>query len=199
VHRDAVGGRRIVDVFEVLATRRTASAFAPDTLNRDELAKLIDAATWAPNHRNTEPWRFIVVAGGERRTMGDHIARWMAAPPEGEPRTPAQIESVCKKLMRSPAIIVVVQHDRPESPVRDLEDYAACCCATQNLLLAARAEGFATKWSTGELVDLAPAREYLDLGERDRIVGYVYIGRPGAGEEPKQPERQPAIVSWRGL
>lgn len=188
-----------MDLYEVLATRRTAGAFAPDPLSRDQLERLIDAATWAPNHRLTEPWRFIVVAGDERVAMADRVAEWMAAPPEGEPRPPAKVESTRKKLMRSPAIIVVVQAERPESPVRDLEDYAACACATQNLLLAAHGEGLATKWSTGELVDLPPAREYLGLNERDRIVGYVYIGRPGSDEAPKRAERKPAAVSWRGI
>ncbi len=188
-----------MDIFEALATRRTASTFAPDPLTRDQIMRLIEAATWAPNHRNTEPWRFTVLSGHERQEMGAHIADWMRAPSEGEPRSELQIESICKKLVRSPHIIVVVQHDRPESPVRDLEDYAACCCATQNLLLAARAEGLATKWSTGELVDLPPAREYLGLGERDRIVGYVYIGKPGRDEEPMPAKRQPAIVDWRGI
>lgn len=32
------------------------------------------------------------------------------------------------------------------------EDYAACCCAVQNLCLSLHSQGLGTKWTTGELL-----------------------------------------------
>lgn len=187
-----------MDVFEALATRRTASGFSDRVPARAVLERVIEAATWAPNHHLTEPWRFVVVSGEERVRFGDQVAAWMAAPDEGSPRTPAQIESMRKKLVRAPVIVTVIQRGSPADPTLDLEDYAACACATQNLLLAAHAEGLATKWSTGEMATLPPARTYLGLEPADRVVGYVYIGYP-ATSEAKPAARRPAEVTWRGF
>lgn len=187
-----------MDVLEALATRRTASAFSDRQPPRPVIERVIQAATWAPNHHLTEPWRFVVIAGDERRRFADQVATWMADPGEGSPRTPAQIESMRKKLVRSPVIVAVIQRGPAEDAVHDLEDYAACACATQNLLLAAHAEGLATKWSTGELATLPPALEYLEAGPGDRVVGYVYLGYP-ATAEAKRAARRPPDVAWRGF
>jgi nitroreductase len=188
-----------VDVLEALSHRRTTGAFSDRQPPREVIERVIEAATWAPNHHLTEPWRFVVIAGDERRRFGDHLAQWLAAPPEGEPRKPSQIESITKKLLRSPVIIVIAQRYLSDDPVRDLEDYAACSAATQNLMLAAHAEGLATKWSTGELATLPPAREYLGLEDPDRIVAYVYLGYPTSGDYASPAERRPPEVAWRGL
>jgi nitroreductase len=185
-----------MELMHALATRRTASAFADPAPPRELLERIIEAATWAPNHRKTEPWRFHVLAGDARVALGDRIASWMQATQDA---TEAQIDSTRKKLVRSPVVIAVTQPGSPDDPVRHLEDYAAAACATQNLLLAAHAEGLAAKWSTGSMATMPPVFEYLGLGPDDRIVAFVYLGYPSEGDEERTAERQPATVNWRGL
>ncbi len=80
--------------------------------------------------------------------------------------------------------------------VRDLEDYAACACATQNLLLAAHAQGLAAKWSTGKLAHSEGAKRYLGLAEHDRIVAYLNLGYARPGDPPKEGQRAEPIVRW---
>ncbi len=181
----------------MLAHRRTAPAFADTPVLRAILEQIIEAATWAPNHRNTEPWRFHVLVGSGRTDLGDRVAVWLRET-EG-PTTEAQIDSICRKLVRSPVVIAVSQIGSPDDAVRHLEDYAACSAATQNLLLAAHAEGLVTKWSTGAMVTMPPAFEHLGLAEADRIVGFVYLGYPPDGTAVAPAERAPAVVSWRGF
>jgi nitroreductase len=184
-----------MELIEALATRRTNSAFGDAAPPREVVAEIIEAATWAPNHRHTEPWRFFVLAGGARTELGDCVAAEMQA----DGATDAQIESTRKKLVRSPVVVVVGQAGSPNDPVLDLEDYAACCCATQNLLLAAHARGLASKWSTGALATMAAAKEYLGLAPHDRIVAYVYLGYPDADAQPEHAQRAPAPIDWRGF
>lgn len=185
-----------MDLLHALSTRRTASGFADAVPPRAVLERIIEAATWAPNHRKTEPWRFHVVAGDARIELGDRLGAWMQS---AEGASEAKIESTRKKLVRSPVIVVVIQPGSPDDPMRDLEDYAAASCATQNLLLAAHGEGLASKWSTGAMATMPPAFEYFGLAPTDRIVGFVYLGYPADGSEERAAERQPAVVSWRGL
>lgn len=184
-----------MDTWDALRTRRSTKAFADRVPPRDLVERLIEAATWAPNHRLTEPWRFVVLAGEERARFGDHLASAMGA--AGSPEK--AVESTRTKPVRSPILIVVAQRGPAASDELDREDYAAVACATQNLLLAATAEGLATKWSTGEMATLPAAREYLGLGVHDRIVAYVYLGYPADGAAGSPPTRKPPEVDWRGF
>lgn len=185
-----------MDVLTALATRRTAPGFAPDPVDRAVVERLIEAATWAPNHKHTEPWRFHVLAGDARTTLGDRVAAWLR---DSEGASESQIESTCKKLVRSPVVVILTQAGTPDDPMRDLEDYAACSAAAQNLLLAATAEGLVSKWSTGKLATMPPVFEHLDLEPHDRIVGYLYLAHPPEGTSQQRAERRPPVVDWHGF
>lgn len=185
-----------MDLLHALATRRTASGFSPAPLARPVVERLIEAATWAPNHKHTEPWRFHVLAGDARTDLGNRVASWMRS---SDGASESQIESTCKKLVRSPVVVVLAQTGTPDDPTRDLEDYAACASAAQNLLLAATAEGLASKWSTGALATMPPVFEYLGLQEHDRIVGYLYLGHPPEGTEEQTADRGPTVIDWHGF
>ena len=59
------------------------------------------------------------------------------------------------------------------------EDYAACCCAVQNLMLALWSEGIATKWSTGDLTRHPRFAELAGFDPaQERVVGLIWYGRP---------------------
>ena len=175
-----------MDVVQAIRGRRTAVKFSGEPVPREAISALIDAATWAPNHKHTEPWRFQVFSGAARRSLA---GRLRAADPRGKDPT--------VKLTRAPVCIVVVQPGA-EDPVRDLEDYAAASCAVQNLMLAAHAAGLATRWSTGALVESAAAKRVLGLAPGDRIVAFVNLGRPAEDEPPHPAHRKPPLVEWHG-
>lgn len=181
-----------MDVVEAIRERRTVGAFSDREVSRELVRELIEAAVWAPNHKHTEPWRFQVVAGAARDELADAVLAELeagGASPAKDPRG---------KLKRAPLFVAITQTASPEDPVRDLEDYAACCCATQNLLLAAHARGLAAKWSTGALAESAAAKRWLGIDEADRIVGYIYLGYAPEGARVPQATRRAAEVVWRG-
>lgn len=189
-----------MDVDEAIRGRYTADAFSEEAPPRDLIERLIQTAIWAPNHRMTEPWRFAVIAGDERERIGDALAEWLLS--DANPDTPDedQVAIARGSMLRSPVTVVVVQRGEPDGgPVRDLEDYAACCCVTQNLMLAAHSEGLASKWVTGRLTRYPPAAELFDVGEHGRIVGYVRLGYPVEGAAAPERERTPPAVDWRGM
>lgn len=190
----------MMDVDEAIRGRYTADAFGEEAPPRDLIERLIATAVWAPNHRLREPWRFAVIAGDERARMGDTVAEWLLS--DANPDTPdeEQVAIARGSMLRSPVTVVVVQCGQPDGgPVRDLEDYAACCCVTQNLMLAAHSEGLASKWVTGRMTRYPPATERLGMGEHDRIVAYVRLGYAAEGAAAPERTRTPPAVDWRGL
>lgn len=180
-----------MDVVEAIRERRTVGAFTEQPIERGLIEELIDAAVWAPNHKHTEPWRFHVVSGAAR----DDLAGAVMAELEANGASPAKDPRA--KLKRAPLFIAVTQAGEPDNPVRDLEDYAACCCAVQNLMLAAHARGLATKWSTGALAESLAAKRWLGVADSDRIVAYLYIGYAPDSARIPTPARKPAQITWR--
>ena len=179
---------RWMDVDRAIRERRTIGVFSERAVAQDVIEDLIEAARWAPNHKHTEPWRFHVVSGSARAEMCEAVLAGggeFAKDPRG-------------KLMRSPMFIAVTQQAVPDDPVRDREDYAAVCCAVQNMMLAATARGLASKWSTGALAENAAAKRWLGIGDRDRIVAYLYLGYAPEEMREMPAERRPAEVVWRG-
>lgn len=182
-----------MDVYEAIRARRDVETFGEACPPREAIARIIEAATWAPSHRRTEPWRFTVLAGDARAEMGEAVARWLAESGEGPE---GQQNAARVRLLRAPVVLVLSQVGSPDDPVRDEEDYAACACALQNLLLAAEAEGLAAHTSTGVMVQYAGAKQHLGIEPHDRIVAYVYLGYTPADATPKQGVRREPVVRW---
>ena len=130
-------------IHEALLSRRTVHNFdnsraVPD----DVLHRAVEAATYAPNHKMTEPWRF---RRWDRRHRGDRITEC------GVDHRPRQGREEGEALGRDPEL---ARGDVAASrPARLLtrEDYAAACCAVQNLQLSFAADGIGTKWTSGDI------------------------------------------------
>ncbi len=177
-----------MDVDTAIRERRTIGVFSDRAVSAEVVAELIEAARWAPNHKHTEPWRFHVVSGASREELCEAVLAGggeFAKDPRG-------------KLMRSPLLIAVTQQAVVDDPVRDREDYAAVCCAVQNMMLAATSRGLASKWSTGALAQNAAAKKWLGIADQDRIVAYLYLGYAPQEMREMPAERRPAEVVWRG-
>jgi nitroreductase len=181
-----------MDLYEAIRTRRDVETFAPQRPPRDVIERILEAAVWAPNHKMTEPWRFHVLAGEGQTRMADAVSAWLEANGRGE----APQKSARSKLTRAPVIVVVTQVGNPDDPVRDLEDYAACAIAVQNMLLAAHAEGLVAHLSTDLLAQYEGAKQYLGLQPHDRIVAYVNLGYIREGATPKPGTRAEPVVRW---
>jgi nitroreductase len=107
-----------------------------------------------------------------------------------------------------PALVVLTCPRSPDNAVRDAEDFAACCCAAQNMMLALWEQGLATKWVTGSLVNdpstpllsilashlphaSAERQHELRDSSKTRIVGVFWIGIPRA--VPPAPAKKRAL------
>jgi nitroreductase len=184
-------------VSDVLAGRRSVGKVRPDPIDPRAIERLITAATWAPNHHLSEPWRFVVMVGLARDALGEAHARAVARLRPGHP--PAGLSKEALRPLRAPVVIAIVHVAGSSDPVVLREDRDAVAAATQNLLLAAHTEGLGAMWRTGAMVDEDEVRDHLGLGPGDAIVGFVYVGWPEPFA-PNHPSRRPIteVTEWRG-
>ena len=179
-------------VYEAIHNRRMNNEFTDATPSRESLQRMLDAAVWAPNHRLTNPWRFFVLEkGGEKRAEVAQLAYDNQFARSGNHEN---ADGSRQRVLDSPGLIYVYSVPG-DSEEMTQENYAAACCAVQNLLLAAVAEGLAGDWSTGNTTRHPALAETLG-GESDwTMVGALFIGQPA---RPSASVRAPAdeVTAW---
>ena len=179
-------------VYEAIHNRRMNNEFTEFVPDREALQRMLDAAVWAPNHRLTNPWRFYVLEkGGEKRAQVAQLAYDNQFARSGNHEN---ADGSRQRVLDAPGLIYVYSVPG-DSEEMTQENYAAACCAVQNLLLAAVAEGLAGDWSTGNTTRHPALAETLG-GEPDwTMVGALFIGQPA---RPSASVRAPAdeVTAW---
>lgn len=180
-----------IDTLAAIHERRSIGKTAPEVPPRALIEAILDAATCAPNHHHTEPWRFYVLSGEGRAAVGEQIAAAMTARDESE----KTVEKWRTALLRAPYVIVVTAlPGRHEAETRENRD--AVSAAIQNMLLAGTALGLATIWRTGALVDEPAMRDYFAFTPGEEIVGFVYVGYPAQTPAPWAREPAASFTRW---
>ena len=160
-------------VAALIRDRRSIDFFAPEQVPDEVIREAIDVARWAPNHRLTEPWRFYLVGPETRRGVTD-LAVEIEVAKKGERSGGARRA----RLDAVPGFLVLTTR-RSADPLLDREDYAACCCAAQNLMLYLWQLGIGTKWTSGGITRDARFYALLNIdAARESIVGFIWYGKP---------------------
>jgi len=167
-----------MELIDLIKSRRSIGAVEEKDVPDEVIAELLEAATWAPNHKKTEPWKFRVVKGDGRVKLGNEMARIMEEKTKGLSEEEAQkkIEKARKGPLRAPVLIIMAAS--PSGKVPEIEEVVATGCGMQNLLLLATEKGLATIARTGDIAYEPELNEYLQLEENDKIIALVYVGYP---------------------
>lgn len=191
-----------MDIVDSIASRRSLSKMRPEAPPRDLVERVLEAGVHAPNHHDTQPWRFFVLAGEARSQLGEVLARALelrmgeAAPEQRE----ALMKGERAKPMRSPVLIVAGVHSESDDPMTRREDLQATSAALQNMLLAATSLGLAAIWRTGDGAYDDYVKAHFGLRPEDEIAGILYLGYPDEsfGPAPARERDFAAKTEWRG-
>jgi nitroreductase len=82
------------------------------------------------------------------------------------------------RLEAIPGMFVLTSQLNPEALV-ERENYAACCCAAQNLMLYLWRQGIGVKWTTGGITRQQRFYELLGIEpSSESVVGFFWYGIP---------------------
>jgi nitroreductase len=190
-------------LLDAIAARRSAGRMTQALPPREVIEQVLAAAVEAPNHHNTQPWRFFVLAGAARERFGEVLAKSLKGrirPGTERSKIDGLIAGERAKPLRSPVVIVVASVSERDDAVTRREDFQAACAAIQNMLLAAEALGLAAIWRTGEGILDAGVKAHFGLRAEDEIAGVVYLGyaAPEAAAEPRN-RTFTDKTEWRGF
>jgi nitroreductase len=175
-----------MELSQLIKERRSINVFEDREVPLDLVKKLLDTAVWVPNHRMTQPWRFVIVHGEGRKRIAEINSKGKVLD-----TTRAQEASMAfyNKMMAVPMYIAVVMKENPVISIRE-EDYASASCIIQNFSLLAWEQGIGTVWkSYGFMYELG-FREALGILPGEKVVGSVHVGY--ASQVPSAPSRIPA-------
>ena len=164
-----------MSIDELIRTRRTHKAYAPEPVDRATLEELFELARWAPNHNLTNPWRFRVLgpralgraqAGRRARGRGaSSTARRRSSPPRVlQPATTGRRRGGLRRRRRARRFIV---------------------------LLGAHARGLAGYWRTPDgAAHAGGPRRVSGSPDGERVLGLIHLGRTGARSKARARARR---------
>ena len=178
---DAYDAAARAAILRAVRQRRTVHDFEQRPVPPAIVDEALEAARWAPNHHRTEPWRFYLLGEKAQQAIADRNAEIVAAA-----RGERVAEVKRRRWLEMPGWLVMTV-SRSDETLRAQEDYAACCCAAQNLMLALWAAGIGMKWTTGAVVRTSAFARIVGFDERaERVVGLFWYGYPATVTEQQR-------------
>ena len=156
-----------------LRGRRTVDQYIQTPVPDGLVHEALEAATWAPNHYVSEPWRFVLPGKETIGRIVDLCGAMVAAEKGAELG-----EHKRRSWGEKPGwLIVTCQHT--DDALREKEVYAACCAAVQNFMLYLWKAGVGSKWTTGPSTRDPRFFEMIDVDESEAfVVGMLWFGYP---------------------
>ncbi len=164
-----------MDIFEAIKTRRSVRRYVKNAeIPYSHLEQIAGAGRFAPSARSVNPYRFVIITGGERLTGLAGI-----------------IGSNGRFLNDASAAIITVCEDTKYY----LEDG---CAATENILLSAHAFGYGACWIAGDKKDYcADVLKFVNAPEGYKLISVISLGVPDENPVKEKLAAEIAVVKDR--
>jgi nitroreductase len=196
-----------IHLFEAMYSARAMRWLKPDPVPPQLIARVIEAATQAPNAGNAQNWLFVVVYDAEQRRriaeVYSRVSRWVQARYEHENRPEHISQEQHDRMMKGGAHLYDHMGDAPvllipclmlgsaelpsEIPVeirgamKEAKPWTAGASiypAVQNIILACRALGLGTVLTTNHTIAEDEIKAILKLPSNVRTFALMPIGYP---------------------
>jgi len=160
-----------MDLFDAIEKRSSVRSLKPTDVPDGDIERILDAGRRAPSGRNRQPIELIVVRDTD-------TIRELA---------------VSQNCIADASLVILVAADPAKSEYW-LEDIAA---ATENMLLAITALGYASVWIEGRLVQQeSEHKKMLGIPDGMRLMVALPIGSPAQKTQQAEKRALKDMVHW---
>ena len=167
--------------------------------DKEQLNLILRLAARVPDHRKLFPWRFLVFQEDARTQFGEHLSAKFKQDCPNMDETRVQFER--DRFLRAPLVVGVVSSPKEclrGTPVWEQKLSVGAVC--QNMLLAARASGFAAQWLTEWYSFDTQIAQVLGLEKTERMAGFIYMGsQTQSVTERPRPDMAEIVTDWRNV
>ena len=143
----------------------------------DEIVwQILQNAMWAPSHGLTQPWKYKVYSKSGLVKLADFQAELYQQMTEPEKFKPEKYERMKSNIIKSSHVIVICMERQKSEKIPEVEEIEAVACSVQNMALTAAAYDICSFWGSGGVTYTSELKQFLGLGEKDRCLGYLYLG-----------------------
>ncbi len=176
-----------MEFFEAAYTQKAMRRLHTEDVSDEELWKVLETATMAPNGGNRQPWNFVVVRDPEKkRKLGEwYLEAWnktygpareaMLNDPQMA-KTFHSADHLANHLAEVPVLILatIQKGMMAIGPTLGASIYPA----VQNMMLAARALGLGTTLTTLHKLHEADVKQLLGIPDDVETMALIPLGRP---------------------
>lgn len=168
------------------------ASYTAKEITKDIIEQILESANYAPTHKLTQPWRFVVVKNEAKTRLGIELGEIYKRIIPAEKFLQKKFESFGEKTSQSNCILAI--NVKFSGKIPEWEELAAVSCAVQNMALTAEALNIGAYWSSPPLID--HLGEFLQLGADEKCIGLFYMGYHN--ELPRPANRTPIAekVKW---
>jgi nitroreductase len=188
------------EVTSIIQDRRTIypEFFSERKVHRELIEKMINNAIWAPNHGSTQPWRFKVFQGAGIKSLSEVLPEMYTSFVGPDKFDQGKYDKIKNRIQRSSAVVAICMKRDEREKIPEIEEIEAVACAMQNFHLTATAYGIGGFWSTPRFIYTDMLHSFLKLGEKDKCLGFFYLGYPDADYKWPKSQRKPIeyVTEW---
>lgn len=141
--------------------------------------QMLENANWAPTHKLTEPWRFVVFSReGLKKLAAFQGKCYKEVTSLNGTFREDRYQSLLSKPMESSHIVAIGMKRDENNSVPEWEELGAVFCAIQNMYLTATAYGVGCYLSTGGITSFEEAKDFFGFGKEDKLIGFLHVGMP---------------------
>ncbi|MCY4046095.1 MAG: nitroreductase [Cellvibrionales bacterium] len=181
-------------LIQFIQSRNAHAKLIAPAPNAHELQQVFSAAYRAPDHAKLTPARFRVIEGEGLHALGALFVE-VNQIASNHPLSESEKQSILKKPLRAPMIIVASCEVQAHEKVPEIEQMLSAGCSVQNLLLSIEALGYGAIWRTGNIAFDPKVHAGLGFSENEKMLGFIYIGTKEGKAKTIKPVDYSGLVS----
>ena len=141
---------------------------------QDFIDQMLELGNWAPTHRRTEPWRYVVMTGAAKARLGEFLSKKYLEITHSDKRKPNKEKKIKDKCNQSQCVVLICMQRDVLERLPEWEEIASVAMSVQNMWLACTACGIGSYWSSPAMIQYMD--EFVSLNTGERCLGIFYMG-----------------------
>lgn len=137
--------------------------------------EILRNALTAPDHAKKGPWHFTVFTGEGLKKLS-HFQSSLYKECSGEKFNEVTFQKLLQQPLKASHVIAICLK-RSTDAIPEIEDIEAVACAVQNIYLSLAAYEIGGYWGSGGITYYEEAKSFFGLGEKDKLLGFFYLGK----------------------
>lgn len=158
----------------IIKERRSVfpASYIPKEIPKHVIEQILENANYAPTHKLTQPWRFVVLRNEAKTRLGFTLGKLYKENIPADKFLQKKLDSFSVKTAQAACIIAI--NMKVSGKIPEWEELAAVSCAVQNMALTAQALNVGAYWSSPPLID--HLSDFLSLDNDEKCIGLFYMG-----------------------